>query len=148
MAERKFDNSQAQANYLENMSLLIWQNHIIKVDKKKGVIILGVEMEGIPYFREIDIKQFGKWIENDTLYEELDQIIKILSGEVIKWREEKEGIEYKNWEKKQEKGIETLENDSLKDFLNELEERIKRGGIKPLQIIDILRKYNGNKHGD
>lgn len=100
MVERKFNNSQAQANYLENMSLLIWQNHIIKVDKQKGVIILGVEMEGVPYWREIDIKTFGKWIENGTLYEELDKIIKELAKEVIKWREEKETANYKNWKEK------------------------------------------------
>lgn len=99
MVERKYDNPTAQANYLENMSLLIWQNHIIKVDKKKGVIILGVEMEGVPYWREIDIKEFGKWIADGSLYTELDKIIKVLSGEVIKWREEKESDNYKKYKK-------------------------------------------------
>ncbi|KLL03512.1 MAG: hypothetical protein MRERV_39c018 [Mycoplasmataceae bacterium RV_VA103A] len=41
--------------------------------------------------------------------------------------------------------IEILEKDSLKDFMNELDRRIEEGQIKPIQIIEILRKYNGNK---
>lgn len=100
MVERKYEDQQSQVNYLENMGLLIWQNHIIKVDKKMGRIIVGAEMEGVPYFREVEIKEFGNWINNGTLYEELDKIIKILAGEVIQWRKEKESANYKEWKEK------------------------------------------------
>lgn len=63
------------------------------------------------------------------------------------WQEKH--LEVNNFDKegyleKQEKEIEILENDSLKDFLNELEGRIERGEINPIQIIEILKKY-GNK---
>jgi hypothetical protein len=102
MVNRKFDNQQAQENYLENMSLLIWQNHIIKIDKKKHVLIIGVEMEGIPYFREIKFEDFKEWLAGSVpplcgfFYEKMDEVIKELAAEVIKWREEKETKEYKD----------------------------------------------------
>lgn len=99
MVNRKFDNQQAQENYLENMSLLIWQNHIIKLDKKEDCFILGVEMEGIPYFREIKVRQLGLWIKEGTYLGKIDGLIKELAAEVIKWREEKETENYKNWKK-------------------------------------------------
>jgi len=90
MVDRKYSNSQSQANYLENMSLLIWQNHIIKLDKKKNVFIVGVEMEGIPYFREVEVGQFREWLADAVppihgfFYDKMEGIIKELAKEVIK----------------------------------------------------------------
>jgi hypothetical protein len=46
---------------------------------------------------------------------------------------------------KMEKEIEILEEDSLKDFLGELDKRLGNGEIKPLHIIEILRKYDNRK---
>ena len=105
MVDRKFNSKEAQENYLENMSLLIWQNHIIRIDRKKGTVIIGVEMEGVPYFREINLVEFMKWMVNSQsfpqdFYDKVDIIIKELAKEVIKWREEKETDDYKKWKEK------------------------------------------------